>query len=194
MKQLKNYDAVLYELLKALEELDVEQNDYPTLIYLHYDVTHKTGQIIAHAYIESSDYLTGGNLDMLMEYPGSYEDWTEFYEDWDVMDILEMADFDDPDIVLEIIAFYTNKQSEDVEPCDVMRWLEDMGYRFEDNMDALHEYRDDHIRNDGEFVNARVRLATDLLENYVMTDLEELERLDKACDRITNEIRNRGEQ
>lgn len=194
MKQLKNYDAVLYELLNALEELDVEQNDYPTLTYLHYDVTHKTGQIIVHPYIVSSDYLTGGNLDMLMEYPVSYEDWTEFYMDWDVMDILENAGFADPHYILEEIARYTYKHMEDVEPRDVMRWLEDMDYQYEDNMETLHEYRDEYIRNDGEYVNARVRLATDLLENYVMTDLEELERLDKACDRIMDNILNRGEQ
>lgn len=194
MKQLKNYDAVLYELLNTLEDLDVEQNDYPTIIYLHYDVTHKTGQIIAHPYIVSSDYLTGGNLDKLMEYPVSYEDWTEFYSDWDVLDILEMADFVEPHRILEVIAGYNDKHPEDVEPRDVMRWLEDMNVLCEDRMDALHEYRDKYIRNDRECVNTRVRLATDLLENYVMTDLEELERLGIACDRIMAEIRNRGEQ
>lgn len=193
MKQLKNYDAVLNELLHTLEELDVEQNDHPTIIYLHYDDAHKTGQIITHANMGNS-YLTSDNLDMLMEYPGTNEDWTEFFMDWDVMDILEMADFDEPDSVLEIIAIYTDKHPEDVESRDVMRWLEDMNDRFEDNMDVLHEYRDEYIRNDGELVNARVRQATDLLDNYVMTELEELERLNNVCERIMDEISNRGDQ
>ena len=193
MKQLKNYDAVLNELLHTLEELDVEQNDHPTIIYLHYDDAHKTGQIITHANMGNS-YLTSDNLDMLMEYPGTNEDWTEFFMDWDVMDILTTADFDDPDSVLDEIGSYVNKRNDDVDPRDVMRWLEDMNYRFEDNMDVLHGYRDDYIRNDGETLNARVRQASDLLGNYVMTDLKELERLDKVCDQIMDEIRNRGEQ
>lgn len=194
MKQLKNYDAVLYELLNTLEELDVEMNDYPTIIYLHYDDVHKTGQIITHANMGNS-YLIGDNLDNLMEYSGTYDDWTDFYMDWDVMDILEMADYDEPHHVLEVIAHYVDKHPEDVEPRDVLRWMEDLHYgNANEQLDVLHEYRDDYIRNDGECVNTRVRLATDLLENYVMTDLEELERLDRACDRIMEEIRNRGEQ
>lgn len=187
MKQLKNYDAVLYALLNTLEELGVDQNVYPTTIYLHYDDIHKTGEIITHANM-GNDYLTGNNLDMLMEYPGSYEDWTDFYMDWDVMDILETADFDEPDSVLEIIAIYTDKHPEDVEPRDVMRWLEDMNYRFEDNMDALHEYRDDHIRN------ARVRLATDLLDNYCMSDPALFDRLDAVCDKFMADLIAREEE
>lgn len=155
------------DLLNTLEELDVDQNDYPTIIYLHYDFVHETGQIIAHPNVGGHDYLTGATLDMLMEYPGTDEDWTDFYMEWDVMDILETADFDEPDSVLEIIAIYTDKHPEDVEPRDVMKWLEDMNDRFEDNMDVLHEYRDDHIRNDGDCVAARASLANDLLDNYV---------------------------
>lgn len=193
MKQLKNYDAVLYELLSTLEELDVEQNDYPTIIYLRYDVTHKIGQIIAHANM-GNDYLTGDNLENLMEYPGTYEDWTEFYMDWDVMDILEMANFEEPHHVLEEIACYTHTHPEDVEPRDVMRWLEDMNDEYEGKVDVLEVYREEYIRSDGEYVNARVRLATDLLENYSMHEPELFERLDAVCDRFMADLIKREEE
>lgn len=194
MKTLKNYYAVLYDLLSTLADLDVDQNDHSTIIYLNYDVIHETGQIITHANIGGHDYLSGASLDMLMEYPGTYEDWTDFYMDWDVMDILEMCDFDEPHHVLEEIADYTYKHLEDVVPCDVLKWLEDMNDLYEDKMDGLHEYRDEYIRNDDEYINPRVRLATDLLENYVTIDKAYLDHLDDVCDRIMDEIINRGDK
>ena len=192
MKQLKNYDAVLYDLLNVLEELDVEQNDYPTIIYLHYDVIHKTGQLIVHANM-GNDYLTGDNLDMLMEYPGTYEDWTEFYMDWDVMDILEMCEVDELSNVLGEIAESYYKHPEDIVPRDVLKWLED-NWNYCDKLDTLHEYRDDYIRNDGECVNARVRLATDLLDNYCMSDPVLFDRLDAVCDKFMADLMSREEE